>query len=163
MRWNIICLTRSLFLFLLYRGVRGDKVCLISNYILPTLENPSSMNSLRNTKTIIKKRNSLEVNGVSTSAEVDSGRRPENPRAFEKARPKLSRKLHPRGMPLPLCFRNADFGSGHCPPPPSWDRFNFQLQKRRYCPRGLPRQWSFDLCGGRKGRCPLTLQTFEKV
>jgi hypothetical protein len=63
----------SFILFLLYRGVRGDTVKLISNYIHPTLENPSSMYSPRNTKTITKKRNSSDVMGISTSAEVDWG------------------------------------------------------------------------------------------
>ena len=36
--------------FFLYRGIRGDKIYLISNYTHPTCENPSSMYSPKITK-----------------------------------------------------------------------------------------------------------------
>ena len=78
----------------------------------------------------------LEVKGISRLASLDQGTPSLDPASLWKGLSETLNKPYPRVMTLLLSFSCADVGSGHCPPPPSWDRFTFQLQKRRNCQRG---------------------------
>lgn len=60
---------------------------------------------------------------------------------FAKSPLKLPQK------PLYIDFLGKCIFGWMASPPPSWFIFRFQLQQRRYCPRGLPRSFHEELEG----------------